>query len=81
MRFAELANELVPAGSLADEINALLEVKMRSGESATSARWPLIHEFIQSELQAAENHDLATTRTDTTALNLYLRNTILKANQ
>jgi uncharacterized protein len=81
MRFAELANELVPTGSLADEINALLKMKMRSGESATSARWPLIHEFIQMELQGTGNPDLATTRTDTTALDVYLRNTILNTNQ
>ncbi len=40
--------------SLVAEIDALLEVKMRAGESATSPRWPGIHEFIERELAVAE---------------------------
>jgi predicted nucleotidyltransferase len=36
--------------ALIAEINALLEVKMRAGESATSPRWPDIHAFIEAEL-------------------------------
>ena len=36
--------------ALVDEINALLEVKMRAGEAATSPRWPGIHAFIEAEL-------------------------------
>ena len=39
-----------------DEVNALLEVKMRAGESATSPRWVGIHDFIESELALALAH-------------------------
>jgi hypothetical protein len=56
MRFAELA-ETVLQGSgaaLIEEINRLLEVKMRAGEAATSPRWPALHDFIVAELAAAE---------------------------
>jgi uncharacterized protein len=53
MCFAELAQHtLDPAAdaALVAEINALLEVKMRAGEGATSPRWPGIHAFIEAEL-------------------------------
>lgn len=53
MRFAALAQQtLDPVGdaALIAEINALLEVKMRAGEAATSPRWPGIHAFIEAEL-------------------------------
>ena len=53
MRFAELAQHTLDAArdaALIAEINALLEVKMRAGEAATSPRWPGIHAFIESEL-------------------------------
>ncbi len=53
MRFAELAQHMLDAtrdAALIDEINALLEVKMRAGEAATSPRWPGIHAFIEAEL-------------------------------
>jgi len=55
MRFAELAQRTLDAArdaALIDEINALLEVKMRAGEAATSPRWPRIHAFIEAELAA-----------------------------
>jgi predicted nucleotidyltransferase len=55
MRFAELAQKTLDAvrdAALIDEINALLEVKMRAGEAATSPRWPGIHAFIEAELAA-----------------------------
>ena len=55
MRFADLAQRTldpVRDATLIDEINALLEVKMRAGEAATSPRWPGIHAFIESELAA-----------------------------
>ena len=55
MRFAELAQHTlhpVHDAALVDEINALLEVKMRAGEAATSPRWPAIHAFIEAELAA-----------------------------
>lgn len=53
MRFAELAERTLDAArdaALVAEINALLEVKMRAGEAATSPRWPGIHAFIEAEL-------------------------------
>ncbi|MEN5178935.1 nucleotidyltransferase domain-containing protein [Comamonas testosteroni] len=53
MRFAELAQHTLDAtrdAALIAEINALLEVKMRAGEAATSPRWPGIHAFIETEL-------------------------------
>ncbi|MGJ7500597.1 nucleotidyltransferase domain-containing protein [Variovorax sp. ZT5P49] len=55
MRFADLAQrtlDQVRDAALIDEINALLEVKMRAGEAATSPRWSGIHAFIESELAA-----------------------------
>jgi len=55
MRFAELAQRTLDAvhdAALIDEINALLAVKMRAGEAATSPRWPGIHAFIEAELAA-----------------------------
>lgn len=54
MRFAELAQASLQDPALVDEINRLLEVKMRAGEAATSARWPGIHAFIEAELAQAE---------------------------
>jgi hypothetical protein len=54
MRFAELAQASVHDPALVDEINRLLEVKMRAGEAATSARWPGLHRFIEEELAVAE---------------------------
>jgi uncharacterized protein len=53
MRFAELAQHTldpVADAALIAEINALLEVKMRAGEAATSPRWLGIHAFIEAEL-------------------------------
>ena len=53
MRFAELAQHTLDAqqdAALIADINALLEVKMRAGEAATSPRWPGIHHFIETEL-------------------------------
>ena len=55
MRFADLAQKTLDPlrnAALIEEINALLEVKMRAGEAATSPRWPGIHAFIESELAA-----------------------------
>ncbi|XAH25034.1 nucleotidyltransferase domain-containing protein [Xylophilus sp. GW821-FHT01B05] len=55
MRFAELAQRTLDAvrdAALIAEINALLEVKMRAGEAATSPRWSGIHAFIEAELAA-----------------------------
>lgn len=56
MRFAELAAQTLTDQALIDEVNALLEVKMRAGESATSPRWVGLHEFIERELAVAMAH-------------------------
>ncbi|WP_295375088.1 nucleotidyltransferase domain-containing protein [Pseudacidovorax intermedius] len=53
MRFAELASQTLTGRAVLDELNALLEVKMRAGESATSPRWVGIHAFIETELAEA----------------------------
>jgi predicted nucleotidyltransferase len=80
MRFAELAEATLDDGALFDEINRLLAVKMRRGESAISPRWPRIHEFIKGELDAAANCGIAETRpADDGALDAFLAETILKS--
>lgn len=56
MRFAELASQTLTERTVLDEVNALLEVKMRAGESATSSRWVGIHDFIEAELAVATRH-------------------------
>ena len=78
MRFAELAEATLSDRHVLDEINRLLEVKMRAGEAATSPRWDGLHQFIESELAevaAAEIIDVA--RPDTTALDAFLAETVL----
>ena len=82
MRFAELAEATLDDGALFDEINRLLAVKMRSGESAISPRWPRIHEFIEGELDAAANRSIAETRpADDGALDAFFAETVLKKEQ
>jgi uncharacterized protein len=54
MVFAELAQATLDDAALIDEINRLLEVKMRVGEAATSPRWEAIHRFILKELDVAQ---------------------------
>jgi hypothetical protein len=82
MRFAELAQHTLDAtadAALINEINALLEVKMRAGESATSPRWPGIHAFIEAELErnAAEPVQAIPTP-GTAALDALLFDTVLR---
>jgi uncharacterized protein len=73
MRFAELAQATLHDQALLDEINRLLEVKMRAGEAATSPRWHGIHAFIESELEAAASQVITeTTRPDSAALDAFL---------
>ncbi len=77
MRFAELvaATSLDPA--LVAEIDALLEVKMRAGEAATSPRWVGIHDFIERELQVAEAHSFAKQpKADSAALDALLNDAV-----
>ncbi len=76
MRFAKLAESLIPEGFLADEINELLKIKMRSGEGASSARWPRIHDYITETLQANENAMLPSLRSDSAQLDDFFRRTV-----
>ena len=59
MRFADLVAATSLDAALVAEIDALLEVKMRAGEAATSPRWAGIHDFIERELAVAEAHVFA----------------------
>jgi hypothetical protein len=78
MRFAELASEMVTDPALLEELNALLAVKMRAGEAATSPRWPGLHDFILRELEAAQAHvPVAGDRPDLARLDRYLREAVL----
>ena len=78
MRFAALAEATLDDRALLDEINRLLEVKMRAGEAATSPRWAGIHDFIESELVAAAEHRVVdSSRPDTTMLDAFLADTVL----
>ncbi len=79
MRFAELAQATLADAAVVAEINALLEVKMRAGEAATSARWPGLQAFIERELADAQAHPTtASHQADGAALDAFLRDTILR---
>ncbi len=57
MRFADLAVGTLDDPALLDEINRLLDIKMRSGEAEYSERWPGIHAFIEQELNRLASND------------------------
>jgi predicted nucleotidyltransferase len=79
MRFAELAQATIDDSALVAEINRLLEVKMRAGEAATSARWEGIHAFILRELDEARAHAPATgERRSTEALDAFLQASVAR---
>ena len=79
MRFAALAQATLDDPALLDEINRLLDVKMRAGEAATSPRWPGIHHFIENELDAAGAQTVEeSSRPDTSSLDAFLAQTVLK---
>lgn len=79
MRFAALAEATLDDRALLDEINRLLEVKMRAGEAATSPRWNGIHDFIERELEVAATQVLVDSfRPDTSMLDAFLAETVLK---
>ena len=78
MRFAELAGQTLTNRSVLNEVNALLEVKMRAGESATSPRWVGIHDFIEAELAEAIRHAPAQgPKADGRQLDQYLHEAVL----
>ncbi|HET7862854.1 MAG TPA: nucleotidyltransferase domain-containing protein, partial [Burkholderiaceae bacterium] len=59
--------------AVVDEINRLLEVKMRAGEAAISARWPGLHRFIEEELAVAEaSPPVGHVKAETGALDAFL---------
>ncbi len=81
MRFADLVEQTVADKALLEEINALLAVKMRAGESATSPRWVGLHDFIERELATAMAHTVASTpRTEVQRLDRYLHDAVLHFN-
>jgi predicted nucleotidyltransferase len=78
MRFAELAQATLTDRALIDEVNALLEVKMRAGEAATSPRWDGIHAFIERELALAQAHPVVESqKTDMRVLDAFLHDAVL----
>ncbi|VFR69142.1 COG3541: Predicted nucleotidyltransferase [plant metagenome] len=77
MRFAALVDQTLTDPALLEEINALLAVKMRAGEAATSPRWEGIHAFIEAELAVAMAHTFAPPpRADGRALDRYLHEAV-----
>ena len=79
MRFAALAEATLDDRALLDEINRLLEVKMRAGEAATSPRWVGIHNFIENELETAGAQLVVdSSRPDTSMLDAFLYETVQK---
>ncbi|MDO9434160.1 nucleotidyltransferase domain-containing protein [Hydrogenophaga sp.] len=78
MRFAELAAATLTDVALIDEVNALLEVKMRAGEAATSPRWVGILDFIERELAMALAHTFdGEPKADRSQLDQYLHDAVL----
>ena len=78
MRFADLVAATMTETDVVAEIDALLEVKMRAGESATSPRWTGIHDFIERELAVAEAHSFAKQpKADSAPLDAFLHDAVL----
>lgn len=80
MRFADLVAATLDRpddAALVAEINRLLEVKMRSGESATSPRWPGLQAFIERELAVAQAHAPAPEPLQDDALDAFLHEVLM----
>jgi predicted nucleotidyltransferase len=78
MRFAELAEATLDDPAVVAEINALLAAKMRAGEAAASARRPVLHAFIERELEAAQASVIVEShRVDSRELDSLLRDAVL----
>jgi predicted nucleotidyltransferase len=56
MVFAQLVEGTLQEAAVLEDLNALLAIKMRAGESETSPRWPGLQAFIERELAAAQAH-------------------------
>lgn len=54
MPFATLAHAMVDDEALLADLHRLLTLKMQAGEAATSAPWPRLQQFIETELEAAQ---------------------------
>jgi hypothetical protein len=60
------------------EINALLAVKMRAGDAATSPRRDVLHDFIEHELEAAHASVIVEShRMDSRELDRMLRDAVM----
>lgn len=77
MRFAELVAGTVTDAGLLAEINQLLAIKMQAGEAEYSPRWPRIHAFIERELGREERALYKKPEGSSTALDAFLRETVL----
>lgn len=78
MRFAELAQATISDETLRDEINRLLAVKMRVGETEHGPRWPAIHAYIEGMLaQVDRDVSYRTPQGDTEALDRFLLQTVM----
>jgi len=79
MRFAELAEATLDDPALIADINALLAVKMRAGEAATSPRRDSLHTFIEHELEAAQASVIVEShRSDTRELDRLLCDAVMQ---
>lgn len=82
MRFAELAQATLTDDRLLAEVNRLLEVKMRTGEAATSPRWQVLHDFLEAELAVAESMSVGQSmQPDMPALDAFLHRSVMRFEQ
>jgi predicted nucleotidyltransferase len=78
MRFAELAEATLGEPAVIAEINALLAVRMRAGETAASPRREPLHAFIERELEAAQASVIVQShRPDSRELDRLLRDAVM----
>lgn len=84
MRFADLVAATVDDAALIDEIDRLLAVKMAAGEAEAGPRWPLVHAFIEAELERETQRErrgalqpFAKSAGDPAKLDAYLMQTVL----
>lgn len=81
MRFAELVAATIADQAVVEDINALLHVKMRVGESATSAPWKGIQKFIEQEMAGAIAHTFTKVeKDDSSMVDQYLSDAVMHFN-
>ncbi len=77
-RFADLVKKTVDDPELIREIDRLLHVKMDADEAKSGARWPLLHAFIEKELEAGkQSRQFDYPHNDAKELDRFLLNTVL----